>query len=65
MQPDEQPDHPLESWVAATAPRALAYARTLIRDQTEAEDLVHDCYSRLLSKVDQYDLPADGTPLLF
>ena len=47
MQPDEQGDHPLESWVTATAPRAFADARSLIRDQTEAEDLVHDCYSRL------------------
>jgi RNA polymerase sigma-70 factor (ECF subfamily) len=45
--------------------RALAYAVTLVRNQTEAEDIVHDCYLRLLARSDHYDLPGDGTKLLF
>lgn len=45
--------------------RALAYAVTLIRNSTEAEDIVHDCYIRLLAKSDRFDLPTDGTKLLF
>lgn len=45
--------------------RALAYAITLVRNQAEAEDIVHDCYSRLLARSDKYDLPTDGTKLLF
>ena len=38
--------------------RALAYAVTLVRNQTEAEDIVHDCYIRLLARSDHYDLPS-------
>jgi RNA polymerase sigma factor (sigma-70 family) len=45
--------------------RALAYAMTLVRNRTEAEDIVHDCYSRLLARSDQYDLLSDGTRLLY
>lgn len=52
-------------WIAQSAPHALAYARTLVRNDAVAEDLVQDCYQRLLAKADRYDLPADGTRLLF
>jgi RNA polymerase sigma-70 factor (ECF subfamily) len=45
--------------------RALAYAMTLVGNRTEAEDIVHDCYIRLLARSDHYDLPNDGTKLLF
>ena len=45
--------------------RALAYAVTLVRNRAEAEDIVHDCYSRLLARSDHYDLPSDGTKLLY
>jgi RNA polymerase sigma-70 factor (ECF subfamily) len=38
---------------------------TLIRNRAEAEDIVHDCYSRLLAKADRYDLPGTGTKLLY
>jgi RNA polymerase sigma factor (sigma-70 family) len=31
----------------------------------DAEDIVQDCYSRLLAKGDEYDLPRDGQKLLF
>jgi RNA polymerase sigma factor (sigma-70 family) len=55
----------LTAWVTQTAPRALAYAITLVRNETVAEDLVQDCYQRLLARAGHYDLPADGEKLLF
>ncbi|MBX3437787.1 MAG: RNA polymerase sigma factor [Planctomycetaceae bacterium] len=55
----------LNSWVSETCPAALAYAISLVHDVGTAEDLVHDCYGRLLEKADQYDLLQDGRPLLF
>ncbi|MCG6158131.1 RNA polymerase sigma factor [Rubinisphaera margarita] len=58
-------NHELSQWVEETAPGALAYAVTLVRDATTAEDLVQDCYQRLISKSDEYDLVKDGKKLLF
>lgn len=55
---------PLDQWVLATAPRAVAYATSLLRDVHAAEDVVQDCYCRLLAKADVYDLPRDGLKLL-
>ena len=54
----------LSEWVRATAPRALAYATSLVRDRDAAEDLVQDCYCRLLAKQDVYDLRNDGWKIL-
>jgi RNA polymerase sigma-70 factor (ECF subfamily) len=54
----------LDDWVLATAPRAAAYARSLLRDVHQAEDIVQECYCRLLKKADVYDLPRDGLKLL-
>jgi RNA polymerase sigma factor (sigma-70 family) len=54
-----------DAWVLATLPRALAYATSLLRDRALAEDVAHDCYVRLLAKADAYDLPSDGTKLLY
>jgi RNA polymerase sigma factor (sigma-70 family) len=54
-----------EAWLLATLPRALAYATSLLRDRAGAEDVVHDCYLRLLQKAGTYDLPNDGTKILF
>jgi RNA polymerase sigma factor (sigma-70 family) len=54
----------LSAWVLATAPRAVAYATSLLRDRERAEDVVQDCYCRLLAKADTYDLPRDGLKLL-
>jgi len=51
--------------VRATVQPALAYAINLVQDHAAAEDLVHDCYCRLLEKADDYDLPRDGRKLLF
>jgi RNA polymerase sigma-70 factor (ECF subfamily) len=55
----------LDAWVLATWSQAVAYARGLLRDRSEAEDVVHDCYCSLLRKAGAYDLPADGRKLLF
>jgi RNA polymerase sigma factor (sigma-70 family) len=54
-----------EAWVLATLPRALAFATSLLRDRTLVEDVVHDCYVRLLEKAETYDLLNDGTKLLY
>jgi RNA polymerase sigma-70 factor (ECF subfamily) len=58
-------DDDLGPWIADTVQRALAYAVTLVRNRAEAEDIVHDCYSRLLARADRYDLPGAGTKLLY
>lgn len=54
-----------DAWVRATLPHAVVYARSLLRDKVAAEDVVHDCFCRLLRKADIYDLPRDGTKLLY
>jgi RNA polymerase sigma factor (sigma-70 family) len=54
----------LSDWVLATAPRAVAYATSLLRNRERAEDVVQDCYCRLLAKAGTYDLPRDGLKLL-
>lgn len=59
------PDDPLQTWVQQSSRRALGYALTLVPHQQDAEDIVHDCYRRLLVKADRYDLPKDGMKLLF
>lgn len=48
----------------SSLPRALAYARTLLRDTAAAEDVVQDCYCRLLDKAAVYDLPGEGIKIL-
>jgi RNA polymerase sigma-70 factor (ECF subfamily) len=55
----------LDAWVLATAADAVAYAASLLRDRAAAEDVVQDCYCRLLARADVYDLPRDGRKLLF
>jgi RNA polymerase sigma-70 factor, ECF subfamily len=55
----------LDAWVLETAPRAVAYAASLLRDRHRAEDVVQDCYCRLLAKAGAYDLLRDGQKLLF
>jgi RNA polymerase sigma factor (sigma-70 family) len=65
----EQPGQPArptphDAWVLATLPQAMAYATSLLRDREAAEDVVHDCYCRLLRKADVYDLERDGMKLL-
>lgn len=55
----------LEPWVLAVVPRALAYARSLVRNSSQAEDVVQECLYRLLRRIDHYDLQRDGLKLLF
>lgn len=58
-------DDELNGWIVSTVQRALAFAMSLLRNRVEAEDVVHDCYGRLLARADKYDLPRDGSKLLF
>jgi RNA polymerase sigma factor (sigma-70 family) len=58
-----EPDCP-EAWVKATWPRAIIYARSLLRERSAAEDVVQDCLCNLLRRADAYDLPRDGVRLL-
>src|SRR5262245_47043368 len=60
-----EPADQLDRWIAEASPRALAYAQSLVRQQAEAEDLVHSCLDRLLARASEYDLPRDGTKILF
>lgn len=53
----------LDAWVLAVAPRAVAYARSLLKHPHDAEDVVQECFARLLANR-QYDLLADGRKLL-
>jgi RNA polymerase sigma factor (sigma-70 family) len=55
----------LDAWVLATAADAVAYATSLLRDPVAAEDVVQDCFCRLLARADVYDLPRDGRKLMF
>ena len=55
----------LDPWILETWSSAVAYAASLLRDRSEAEDIVHDCYCNLLRKAADYDLLADGRKLLF
>ncbi len=55
----------LDAWCRQVAARALAYARSLLRDPLVAEDVVQDCFYRLLCHADEYDLIRDGVKLLF
>jgi RNA polymerase sigma-70 factor (ECF subfamily) len=54
----------LDAWVLDVAPRAVAYARSLLKDPDRADDVVQDCFCRLLAKAHVYDLPRDGLKLL-
>lgn len=62
---DRAERHPLDAWVLNTLPRAVRYAQSLLSNSSDAEDLVHDCYCRLLQKSSRYDLARDGTKLLY
>jgi len=54
----------LDAWVKSAWPRAVVYARSLLRERSLAEDVVQDCFCSLLRKADVYDLPRDGVRLL-
>ena len=54
----------LDAWIKRVAPRAVAYARMLLRRPDAAEDIVQDVFLRLLEH-GEYDLLRDGEKLLF
>jgi RNA polymerase sigma-70 factor (ECF subfamily) len=55
----------VRAWLAECLPRAIVYARSLVRDAGEADDVVQECVYRLLNRSASYDLPRDGSRLLF
>ena len=55
----------MRAWLVECLPRAVAYARSLVRDGNEADDLVQECVYRLLKRAGDYDFPRDGSRLLF
>lgn len=55
----------VRAWLADCLPKAVAYARSVVRDWNEADDVVQQCLYRLLKRAANYDLPRDGTRLLF
>src|SRR3954453_20570031 len=55
----------LDDWARRVVPRALAYARSLTRDESRADDLVQECLYRLLRRAGHYDLLGQGWNLLF
>lgn len=55
----------LGEWVKAVTPRAVAYARSLVRTPDRADDVVQECLFRLLRRANDYDLERDGVKLLF
>lgn len=55
----------VRAWLAECLPRAVVYARSLVRDVGEADDVVQECVYRLLKRAAHYDLPRDGSRLLF
>jgi len=57
-------DREVEAWVGRVIPRGVAYARTLLRQSADAEDVVHDVLCRLLQHT-EYDLAADGEKIFF
>ena len=62
---DRSERHPLDAWVLNTLPRAVRFAQSLLSNSSDADDIVHDCYCRLLQKSSHYDLARDGTKLLY
>ncbi len=54
----------LDAWIKRIAPRAVAYARTLLDRPGRAEEVVQGVFLRLLEH-SEYDLLNDGEKLLF
>jgi RNA polymerase sigma-70 factor (ECF subfamily) len=54
----------VRAWLTECLPRAVAYTRSLVRDWSEADDVVQECLYRLLHRASKYDLPRNGTRLL-
>jgi len=52
-------------WARDVTPRAVAFARSLVRTPEKADDIVQECLFRLLRRANDYDLERDGVKLLF
>lgn len=56
----------LDAWIREVAPRALAYARSLVgRSSLDADDIVQEAFLRALNHAREYNLPEDGIKILF
>lgn len=56
----------LDDWIRSVAPRAVAYARSLLgRSTADPEDVVQEAFLRVLRHARDYDLPNDGVKILF
>jgi DNA-directed RNA polymerase specialized sigma24 family protein len=65
LEADDDLAPPDDRWLRTSLPKAVAFARSLLRERDMAEDIVHDCVCRLLARAGTYNLPRDGVKLLF
>ena len=49
-----RPSDNLDAWVLATAPRAVAYARSLLRNPDEAEDVVQEAFISAFRSIESF-----------
>jgi RNA polymerase sigma factor (sigma-70 family) len=61
---ENAPNKRISEWVSQVLPKAVLFARSLVRDVHAAEDIVHDCVCKLLIRQEHYDLVNDGFKLL-
>jgi RNA polymerase sigma-70 factor (ECF subfamily) len=54
-----------DAWIRDRGRRVLVYARTLLRDDSEAADAVQEAMLALLQHQERYDLARDGERILF
>ncbi|MEZ6139052.1 MAG: RNA polymerase sigma factor [Zavarzinella sp.] len=62
---DPTQQNELNSWAIQVIPRAVVYARKLLRNPSDAEDIVQDSLVRLFRKAGDYDILNDGVRILF
>ena len=56
----------LDAWIREVAPRALAYARSLVgRSSLDPEDITQEAFLRVLKHAHEYNLTVDGLKILF
>jgi RNA polymerase sigma-70 factor (ECF subfamily) len=55
----------LQPWYLEALPDAVSYASSLLGSREQGEDVVQECFCRLLGHARTYDLQRDGRKLLF
>jgi RNA polymerase sigma factor (sigma-70 family) len=55
----------LDDWILTVTPQAVIFARSLIRNPSDAEDVVQESLLRLIRHAEEYDLINDGAKILF